>query len=179
MNPSVPRSWAKLCAALCAAALIFCQTSPAFAATEPWYKRLFGRSSQKSATPIPDPSKELPRPAVRARPAAPAVLPAKTATQPAAEENPISSYKEKPDALEVDDSLKAFTPKPGDEEEPDLSKERTPADDLLKREFPMPQEAPPEAPRLPPTPDRYAPPAAAPAAPAHAAETRRAPRSPQ
>ena len=150
-----------LCAALCAVTVIS-YTVPAFAADPPWYKRFMARRSAKNTeTAIPDPSKVLKPGPVGSNDASAQV----TASKPA-ESAPISSYKEDSSALEVDDSLEAFAPAEGEDEEgeidPDLSKERTPADELLKREFPMPQDAPPAAPPLPPSPQRYQAPTTAP-----------------
>lgn len=138
-------SWGRLCAIACL--VLMCGAS-AQAAELPWYKRIFRRKPAPSE--IAAPARIVP-----AQPAAPVQAPVES--EPALK--PIRSYKQEPSAFEVDDTLPEFLDEDEAGKGPDLSKERTPADEQTKREFPMPQARVPEAPRVPPSPDRYQTPA--------------------
>jgi len=157
MNHFEKRFWTTQCTAACAALTLVAATAgSAFASEVPWYKRLFrgNKGGQAAATQ----AIKTPAPLMYA-PAAPAT------TAPKSSPAPIRSYKSDPSALEVDDALPglADTKKTlAMEATFDLSEEMSPADRHLKREFPMPQPQMPQPPRVPPTPDQYRVPQAAP-----------------
>ena len=157
------------------------------AADSPWYKKLWGKITQKNVvrqTPALDPAKSLPppvkRPAVQSAkpaskaPAAPSKTHAVTLDEDNAPEAPLSDaarkvlntptresqeLKQNPRALTVDDSSPEMQTLTSDGYTgPDMSEERSPADEHLHRNFPMPQPQVQQPMKNPPTIQQYAPP---------------------
>lgn len=144
--------------------LVILAVRPAFPADLPWYKRIwnrmFDRASEEQlkeadATPAVEKSSETAPPEeepLRVDEEVPQLTPHEKEMM----RTPIRELKESPSDLTVDDSaVPSRTLTSDGYEGPDLSEERTPADEHLKRKFPMPKTPIPEPPRTPPTIDQY------------------------
>jgi hypothetical protein len=143
------------------AGLVLERAGWAEAGEAPWYRALWRRVRGKA--PASPPAAPAPAAPAAASPA-PFEEPVEPLSPEAAEalRQPVSALKERPADLTVDDREGPLSTLTSDGYAgPDRSRERTTEDEVLKREFPMPQTPVQKPAPRPPTPDQYKPPRAA------------------